>query len=46
MELPARRRHQPRHYIFSSGPRTIRDIIAGFEIARQQATPDAEYKPD
>jgi hypothetical protein len=36
----------PRHYTFSSDPRTIRDIIAAFEIAWQRAIPHAEYKTD
>jgi hypothetical protein len=36
----------PRHYTFSSDPRTIRDITAAFEIAWDRATPHAEYKPD
>jgi hypothetical protein len=36
----------PRHYTFSSDPRTIRDIAAAFEIAWNRATPHAEYKPD
>jgi hypothetical protein len=35
----------PRHYTFSSDPRTIRDITAAFEIAWDRATPHAEYKP-
>jgi hypothetical protein len=35
----------PRHYTFSSDPRTIRDITAAFEIAWHRATPHAEYKP-
>jgi hypothetical protein len=34
----------PRHYTFSSDPRTIRDIIAAFEIAWQRAIPHPEYK--
>src|SRR5689334_10453697 len=36
----------PRHYTFSSDPRTIRDIVAAFELAWNRATPHAEYKPD
>ncbi len=36
----------PRHYTFSSDPRTIRDIVAAFEIAWDRATPHAEYKAD
>ena len=35
----------PRHYTFSSDPRTIRDIVAAFELAWNRATPHAEYKP-
>jgi len=31
----------PRHYTFSSDPRTIRDIAAAFEIAWNRATPHA-----
>jgi len=34
----------PRHYTFSSDPRTIRDITAAFEIAWDRATPHTEYK--
>jgi hypothetical protein len=34
----------PRHYTFSSDPRTIRDIIAAFHTAWDRATPHAEYK--
>jgi Family of unknown function (DUF6879) len=36
----------PHHYTFSSDPRTIRDIVAAFELAWNRATPHAEYKPD
>jgi hypothetical protein len=36
----------PRHYTFSSDPRTIRDIVATFELGWNRATPHAEYKPD
>ena len=36
----------PRHYTFSSDPRTIRDIVAAFELAWNRATPHADYKPD
>jgi hypothetical protein len=36
----------PRHYTFSSDPRTIRDIVAAFELAWNRATPHAEYKLD
>jgi hypothetical protein len=36
----------PRHYTFSSDPRTIRDIVAAFEIAWDRATPHADYKTD
>jgi hypothetical protein len=36
----------PRHYTFSSDPRTVRDIIAAFEMAWDRATPHAEYKID
>jgi hypothetical protein len=36
----------PRHYTFSSDPRTLRDIVAAFELAWNRATPHAEYKPD
>ena len=36
----------PRHYTFSSDPRTIRDIAAAFELAWNRATPHTEYKPD
>ncbi|HUY47277.1 MAG TPA: hypothetical protein VMV92_16360 [Streptosporangiaceae bacterium] len=36
----------PRHYTFSSDPRTIRDITAAFELAWDRATPHAEYKTD
>ena len=36
----------PRHYTFSSDPRTIRDIVAAFEIAWDRATPHADYKAD
>ncbi len=32
----------PRHYTFSSDPRTIRDIVAAFELAWNRATPHAE----
>jgi hypothetical protein len=34
----------PRVYTHSSDPRTIRDIIAAFEIAWQRAIPHSEYK--
>ena len=34
----------PRHYTFSSDPRTIRDLVAAFEIAWDRAVPHAEYK--
>jgi Family of unknown function (DUF6879) len=36
----------PRHYAFSSDPRTIRDVVAAFELAWNRATPHADYKPD
>jgi len=36
----------PRHYTFSSDPRTIRDIVAAFEMAWDRATPREEYKAD
>ncbi len=36
----------PRHYTFSSDPRTVRDIVAAFEIAWDRATPHADYKAD
>ena len=36
----------PRHYTFSSDPRTIRDTTAAFEMAWDRATPHAEYKTD
>jgi len=36
----------PRHYTFSSDPRTIRDIVAAFEMAWDRATPHEEYKAD
>ena len=36
----------PRHYTFSSDPRTIRDITAAFEIAWDRATPHGEYKTE
>ena len=36
----------PRHYAFSSDPRTIRDTTAAFEMAWDRATPHAEYKTD
>jgi hypothetical protein len=36
----------PRHYTFSSEPRTIRDIVAAFQIAWDRAIPHAEYKID
>jgi hypothetical protein len=36
----------PRQYTFSSDPRSIRDIIAGFEMAWDRATPHADYKTD
>ncbi len=34
----------PRHHIFSSDPRTIRDVVAAFEMAWDRAAPHAEYK--
>jgi len=36
----------PHHYTFSSDPRTIRDIVAAFEMAWDRATPHEEYKID
>src|SRR6266536_1723414 len=36
----------PRRYTFSSDPRTVRDIVAAFELAWNRATPHADYKPD
>ena len=36
----------PRHCTFSSDPRTIRDIVAAFEMAWDRATPHGEYKAD
>ena len=36
----------PRHYTFSSDPRTIRDIVAAFEMAWDRATPHEEYKTE
>jgi Family of unknown function (DUF6879) len=36
----------PRHYTFSSDPRTIRDIASAFEMAWDRATPHEEYKAD
>ncbi len=36
----------PRHYTFSSDPRTIRDLVAAFEMAWGRATPHDEYKAD
>ena len=36
----------PRHYAFSSDPRTIRDIVAAFEMAWDRATPHEECKAD
>ena len=36
----------PRHYTFSSDPRTVRDIVAAFEMAWHRAVPHAEYKTD
>src|SRR6266700_8019627 len=36
----------PYHYTFSSDPRTIRDIVAAFEMAWDRATPHKEYKAD
>ena len=36
----------PRHYTFSSDPRTIRNIVAAFEMAWDRATPHEEYKAD
>ncbi len=35
----------PRHYTFSSDPRTVRDIIAAFHIAWDRAIPHNDYKP-
>ena len=35
-----------RHYTLSSDPRTIRDVVAAFELAWNRATPHADYKPD
>ena len=46
VELPAWRRHQPASLPVQLGPRTVRDIIAAFEIAWQRAIPHAEYKTD
>jgi hypothetical protein len=34
----------PEEYSFSSDPRTIRDIVAAFEMAWDRATPHADYK--
>ena len=36
----------PHHHTLSSDPRTIRDIVAAFEMAWGRATPHEEYKAD
>ena len=36
----------PHHYTFSSDPRTVRDIVAAFEMAWDRAILHAEYKTD
>ena len=42
VELPARRRHQSSSLHLQLRPRTIRDIVAAFELAWNRATPHAD----